>query len=168
MYREDHPPPAAATRLIRLIEGRPRLVEDEWQLLARGAIAGERPPILHLASWARRPRDRRCGIWIGPEDDFEDAPGFFAEAALVAVYLPSFRDGRSLAVAHRLRHRHGWRGELRATGDVLREQLRQLRRCGFDSFALAPGEDAAEALRTLSPRGAASSGPFMPRARRRP
>lgn len=152
MLRPDPQAPAAETRLIRLIDGQPRLVTDDWLLLAAGAASAHRHPILHLASWTQRPRNRACGIWVGPDDDFEADTGFLAEAALIAVRFPSFRDGRSLSVAHRLRRQHGWTGELRAFGDVLRGQLRQMRRCGFDSFSLAPGQDPQDALKALATR----------------
>ena len=144
--------PAAEPRLIRLIDGQPRLLADDWQLLTVGAVPAARRPILHLVDWAQRPRDRACGIWVGPDDDFEADTGFLAEAALIAVRFPSFRDARSLSVAHRLRRQHRWSGELRALGDVLRGQLRQMRRCGFDSFSLAPGQDPQDALKALATR----------------
>ncbi len=152
MLRPAVQPSTADTRLIKLIDGQPRLMADEWQWLAPGAAPAAARPILHLADWAQRPSDRACGIWIGPDDDFETAPGFLAEAALIAVRFPSFRDGRSLSVAHRLRQQHGWAGELRAFGDVLKGQLRQMRRCGFDSFALAAGQDPQDALKALATR----------------
>ncbi|MDM4768755.1 DUF934 domain-containing protein [Solimonas sp. SE-A11] len=152
MPRADIQPTAANARLIKLIDGQPRLVADQWQLLAPGSVAVSRKPILHMASWAQRPRGGACGIWIGPDDDFETRTGFLTEAALIAVRFPSFRDARSLSVAHRLRQQHGWTGELRAFGDVLRGQLRQMRRCGFDSFELAPGQDPQDALKALATR----------------
>lgn len=152
MPRQLHRPPADG-RLIRLVDGQPCLAADDWELLAPGASAGSRHPILHLASWALRPRGRACGLWMEPDDDVEAAAGCLDEAALVAVRFPSFRDGRGLSVAHRLRRQHGWGGELRAVGDVLCGQLRQMRRCGFDSFALAAGQVPEAALKALAARG---------------
>jgi uncharacterized protein (DUF934 family) len=66
--------------------------------------------------------------------------------ALVAVNFPQFTDGRGYSSARLLRERYGWRGELRAIGDVFRDQLFYLARCGFDAFALRQGEDAQAAL----------------------
>jgi len=54
--------------------------------------------------------------------------------ALVALDFPKFRDGRAYSQARLLREQHGFRGELRATGDVLRDQFVFLLRAGFDSF----------------------------------
>ena len=66
--------------------------------------------------------------------------------ALVCIQLPRFTDGRAYSIARLLRERHGFTGELRATGHVLRDQLRYLERCGFDAFELAEGQPAGSAL----------------------
>ena len=63
--------------------------------------------------------------------------------ALVALVFPSFRDGRAYSQARLLRERHGFRGELRATGDVLRDQFLFLTRAGFDAFEVKKDADAA-------------------------
>jgi len=56
-------------------------------------------------------------------------------AALIAVDFPKFTDGRGYSIARLLRDRYNFRGELRAIGDVLRDQLFALSECGFDAFA---------------------------------
>jgi uncharacterized protein (DUF934 family) len=63
--------------------------------------------------------------------------------ALVALDFPKFRDGRAYSQARLLREQHGFRGELRATGDVLRDQFVFLLRAGFDSFEVKKDADAA-------------------------
>ncbi len=65
----------------------------------------------------------------------------------IEVLFPKFGDGRGYSIARLLRERHGYRGELRAVGQVARDNLYFLERCGFDSFLLRDGEDAQEALR---------------------
>jgi uncharacterized protein (DUF934 family) len=65
---------------------------------------------------------------------------------LIAVNFPQFTDGRGYSIARLLRERYSWRGELRAIGDVLRDQLFYLARCGFDAFMLREGQDAQAAL----------------------
>ena len=57
--------------------------------------------------------------------------------AVVALEFPAFRDGRAYSYARLLRERHGYGGEIRAVGDVLREQLHFMVRVGFDAFELA-------------------------------
>ena len=86
---------------------------------------------------------------LEPTDD----PAGFAErlgaAARVEVNFPKFSDGRGYSIARLLRERHGYRGELRAVGDIQRDQLFYLSRVGFDAFQLREGEDADEALAAL-------------------
>jgi uncharacterized protein (DUF934 family) len=62
--------------------------------------------------------------------------------SLIALEFPTFRDGRAYSQARQLREQHGYRGELRATGDVLRDQLLFMLRAGFDSFVLKKDADA--------------------------
>jgi uncharacterized protein (DUF934 family) len=62
---------------------------------------------------------------------------------LVALVFPTFKDGRAYSQARQLRERHGFRGELRATGDVLRDQFLFLVRAGFDAFEVKKDADAA-------------------------
>jgi uncharacterized protein (DUF934 family) len=59
---------------------------------------------------------------------------------LVTLHFPKFNDGRAFSQARQLRERHGFKGELRATGQVLRDQLLFMARCGFDAFEIAKGE----------------------------
>ncbi len=70
--------------------------------------------------------------------------------ALIALEFPRFNDGRAYSQARLLRSRLGYKGELRATGNVLRDQLLFMRRAGFDSFevdgARALAEDWAKAF----------------------
>jgi uncharacterized protein (DUF934 family) len=63
--------------------------------------------------------------------------------ALVALVFPNFRDGRAYSQARLLRERYGFRGELRATGEVLRDQFLFLARAGFDAFEVKKDADAA-------------------------
>jgi uncharacterized protein (DUF934 family) len=63
--------------------------------------------------------------------------------ALVALVFPSFRDGRAYSQARQLRETYGFHGELRATGDVLRDQFMFLVRAGFDAFEVKKDADVA-------------------------
>ena len=137
----------------------PQLIKDRVLAADRFALVREAasladvpaaPAIVPLALW----RAERAallargdvGVWLAPTDD----PGTLAEdiAALpvVAVDFPKFTDGRGYSIARLLRDRYGYAGELRAIGDVLRDQLFALSECGFDAFALRADRDAAAAL----------------------
>ena len=93
-------------------------------------------------------RAGRLGVWLAGDDDPADDRATTSRIfGVVAVRLPEVhRRPRLLASARLLRERYGWQGELRAIGDVLRDQLFYLTRCGFDAFALRDGEDLDDAL----------------------
>jgi uncharacterized protein (DUF934 family) len=109
-----------------------RLLADARELVLRQAPTG--------VIW---PNDRRIAELV-PYLDW---------IALVALVFPTFRDGRAYSQARLLRERHEFRGELRATGQVLRDQLLFLHRAGFDAFEVTKDKDIAafaEALQRYS------------------
>jgi uncharacterized protein (DUF934 family) len=87
-------------------------------------------------------------IWPNDRKVSELAP-YLDWIALVALVFPTFRDGRAYSQARLLRERHQFRGELRATGQVLRDQLLFLHRAGFDAFELTKERDAAHVAAAL-------------------
>lgn len=89
------------------------------------------------------------GVWLAPDDEPADLVADFEKIALIGVDFPVFRDGRGYSIARLLRERYGWRGELRAIGDVLRDQLNFMARCGFDAFAVRPDKDIHDALKAF-------------------
>jgi uncharacterized protein (DUF934 family) len=86
----------------------------------------------------------RVGVQIEPAEAVEDLAELLPRLALVAVAFPKFRDGRAYTSATLLRQRLGFNGEVRAVGDVLREQAYVMTRCGIDAFVPADGSSAAE------------------------
>ncbi|WP_285962516.1 DUF934 domain-containing protein [Pseudomonas tohonis] len=137
--------------LIRLRDGEPHLVPDDPWTLVREVGEGlpDGPLILPLALW--RERDGRDGLLLQPDDEVETlGPLLGAEVPIVAVDFPSFRDGRGYSQAYLLRSRLGWHGELRAVGDVLRDQLAHMRQCGFDAFAVRADKSVVDALKGLA------------------
>ncbi|GLZ84095.1 hypothetical protein Pres01_01460 [Metapseudomonas resinovorans] len=136
--------------LIKLLDGQARLMEsDPWTLVREpGEALPDGPLILPLALW--RERDGRDGLLLQPDDEVEPLAPLLSETLpLIAVEFPSFRDGRGYSQAYLLRVRLGWRGELRAVGDVLRDQLSHMRQCGFDAFAVREDKSAEDALKGL-------------------
>ena len=133
------------------------VVTDPWLRLEPNAD-GSFPPvppagdvIVPLAVWQRQrgdllARPGRLGVWLYSHED----PAAIAEDlklfGVVAVDFPKLGDGRGYSTARLLRERYGYRGELRAIGDVIRDVLFQLSSCGFNAFVLRPGEDPREAL----------------------
>jgi uncharacterized protein (DUF934 family) len=91
-------------------------------------------------------RTGRLGIWLDSDEDPAQIACSLDALSLIAVNFPQFTDGRGYTTARLLRERHSWTGELRAIGDVQRDQLFYLWRCGFDSFLLNDGQDVQAAL----------------------
>jgi uncharacterized protein (DUF934 family) len=83
---------------------------------------------------------------LEPADDPAKVAGELAGAARVEVNFPKFGDGRGFTLGRLLRERYGYKGELRAVGQITRDHLFYLESCGFDAFELREGEDAGEAI----------------------
>lgn len=136
-----------------LIKGR-AIVEDRWTLLrdvtSLAAIPAETAVIVPLALWISEHEAlaarKDVGVWLKPNDD----PGALAadldSLPLVAIDFPKFVDGRGYSSARLLRDKYRFGGELRAIGDVLRDQLYYLRQCGFDAFAVRADRNPADAI----------------------
>lgn len=153
-----------------LIKNR-RVEQNTWHMLrADEPIPEQGDVIVPLSVWRERSRelsgrDGLTGVWLEPADDPAEIGPM---PVLIAVHFPAFTDGRGYSTARLLRQRHGFAGELRATGDILRDQLYELDRCGFDSFLLREDQDLAEALRAFDDfsdayQAAADQGPLFDR-----
>lgn len=88
----------------------------------------------------------RLGILLDGSQDPAQIADSLEALSLVAIHFPQFTDGRGYSAARLLRERYGWKGELRAVGDIQRDQLYYLSRCGFDAFLLNDGIDGKGAL----------------------
>jgi len=142
-------------RIIRLVDDRARIVEDAWTLFEDGAAwSGEPSALIPVATALEQPQRllaaAPAGVWLSPTDEPAQVVPLFASIELIAVRFPVLGDGRGYSTAALLRNRHGWRGELRAIGDVLRDQLFFMRRVGFDSFVLRADRNIEEAVASLS------------------
>ena len=89
---------------------------------------------LELAEADRR--SDRIGVVLAPADDVAELEPYVSDLVLIAVTFPAFTDGRAYSQASLVRSRYGFAGELRATGDVLIDQVPLMLRCGIDSFAV--------------------------------
>lgn len=133
-----------------------QVVADNWQLLKPAAdgsltVPADGDVIVPLGEWrgqrdALLKRAGKLGVWLDSNEDPALIADDLRHFELIAVNFPQFVDGRGYSIARMLRERFGWRGELRAIGDVLRDQLFYLSRCGFDAFDLRAGQDAQAAL----------------------
>jgi uncharacterized protein (DUF934 family) len=84
----------------------------------------------------------KVGVIWPNNRNLDDLVPYLDRLAAVALVFPSFRDGRAYSQARLLRERHGYEGELRATGQVLRDQFVFMLRAGFDTFEVRKDSDA--------------------------
>jgi uncharacterized protein (DUF934 family) len=144
----------------RIIKGR-EIVSDDWTVLrpAEGEDAAtiavpDGKVIVPLATWQAQ-KDAlsaraAIGVWLASSERPEELKDDLAKFSVVAVDFPKFTDGRGYSIAYNLRMRLGYTGELRAIGDVLRDQLFQMKRCGFDAYATRPDRSIEDALKGLT------------------
>jgi len=124
------------------------IVEDNYVRLLDDAPLPDGVPVLLSAQRfladAREltERDAPLGVLWPNDRRVAELEPWLGRLSLVALVFPKFRDGRAYSQARLLRERHGFRGELRATGDVLRDQFHFLLRAGFDSFEVKKAADA--------------------------
>jgi uncharacterized protein (DUF934 family) len=150
----------------QIIKGR-AIVADDWNLLRAeegseaATVAALAVPagrvILPLATWlaqrdalSARAAAGEIAVWLAPDEDPVALRDDLPRLALVAVDFPKFTDGRGYSHAWNLRSRLGWTGELRAIGDVLRDQLFSMQRVGFDAYDTRPDRSIEDALKGLT------------------
>ncbi|MCZ8547101.1 DUF934 domain-containing protein [Mesorhizobium qingshengii] len=132
--------PGTATRLWTPTGFR----EDEWaHAESTEALAGNGRFILPLQAFvdlepqARRSAKERLGVVLQPGDPLEKIADLLDQLSLVALAFPAFSDGRSFSKAELLRGRYHFEGAVRATGQVLVDQLPHMLRLGFDEFEIS-------------------------------
>ena len=120
-----------------------RFVADDWRQLREGEYAPPAGHVIFTLDWWLQERDSFAGsntplgLRLEPDARLDEIADDVSRFALIVVNFPKFGDGRGFSQARLLRERLGFRGELRATGDVLFDQLQALQRCGFDAFEIA-------------------------------
>jgi uncharacterized protein (DUF934 family) len=142
---------------MRHILRRREVVEDDWRYAGEdGADTAGSPPLIvpfaefrtHIAKWRAYPG--RLGVRLSPADAVEDIAEDIQRLTIVAAEFPTPGEGRGYTQGRLLRSRLQFKGELRAVGAAVKQDLLfLLARCGFDSFDLAPGQKVEEALRAL-------------------
>lgn len=117
-------------------------VHNPWVELADGEVMPDDGDIVlsreRLIEEAERVSGRkgRTGVKLAPHDELDDLAGLVGDLDLVILEFPAFTDGRAYSQARRLRMQHGFRGELRATGNILPDQVGLMEQCGFDAFEI--------------------------------
>jgi uncharacterized protein (DUF934 family) len=140
--------------LIKLNDGRPAWAEDGFSHVADdeplplegGVILSLDRLKAELESLPNRP----LGVRLEPGQAVEELAPYISAVSVIALVFPKFRDGRAFSSAMLLRERLGYRGELRAVGEVLREQANFMVRCGFDAFEPSDGSSPEDLARKIA------------------
>ena len=133
------------------------IINDDWTLVAvdHDAALPNGKLIVPLKVWLLRKiellaRAEPIGVWLDGHDDVSTLADSVDQLSLIAINFPKFADGRGYSAAALLRTRYGFKGELRAIGDVLRDQLFYMQRVGFNAFAVRADKDIVDALKALT------------------
>lgn len=135
------------------------VVADDWNLIpaAEDGASVTLPTgklIVPLNVWLAQPdslleRNQPFGVWLDSHQDPAELADAIDRFAIIAVNFPKFADGRGYSIAALLRSRYGFKGELRAIGDVLRDQLFYMKRVGFNAFSVRADKDIHDAVKAL-------------------
>ena len=156
------------------------VVGDDWRVLrlqagdnADNVEISHGKVIVPLGVWLAQKATLRLrtdlGVWLGCDETLAELGSEPNRFAVIAIHFPIFSDGRGYSLAYQLRAHFGYRGQLRAIGDVLRDQMFYLQRVGFDAFTPRPDRnihDALQGLNDFSERYQASWDEPLPLSRR--
>ncbi len=134
------------------------IIEDQWTLLDAdvelNVALNTQQPIVPLALWQAHKEQLKAinpiGVWLEAEQEIESLLDDLELFTVIALNFPVFTDGRHFSSARLLRERYAYSGEIRAIGDVLRDQLFFMQRCGFDAYALRSDRCPIDALKSLT------------------
>jgi uncharacterized protein (DUF934 family) len=144
------------------------IAADDWTLIPAGDEAdlaslpggkiivplktwiAERAALIERAAMYPATYRAPVGVWLEGSDDPALLADSIDQLALIAVNFPKFTDGRGYSTGALLRSRYGFKGELRAIGDVLRDQLFYMHRAGFNAYAVRADKDIHDALKALN------------------
>lgn len=132
------------------------ITSNEWVRITEN-IGNETPEgnvIFSLKMWqehysALNARSSKPGLWISSDENPSNFPGDIRTLPIICIYFPSFTDGRGFSLGNLFRGRLGYRGELRACGHFIRDQLFYLKRCGFNAFEFENTINLEEAAKSL-------------------
>ncbi|MGI9229787.1 MAG: DUF934 domain-containing protein [Gammaproteobacteria bacterium] len=135
-----------------------QIIEDDWQVVSAEALADGIPEgdvLLPFSAWleqqqALQQHSGKVAVYLSPDDDVEQLQPWLEQFPLIALDFPQLKDGRAYSQARLLRDRFHYKGEIRAIGDVLRDQLYYMQRCGFDAFQIREDKDLTDALNSLN------------------
>jgi phosphoadenosine phosphosulfate reductase len=154
---------------------------DAWVLAVGDEPLSDAATIVSKKRWLAEPTELRArqhtiGLRLEPGEKLDDIADDLGSFGVIALSFPKYSDGRAFSTAALLREKYGYRGELRAVGNVLNDQIPLMLRVGFDSLEVthAPTRAALEANHlaevtlyyqpSVRPEAAAGTRPWLRRA----
>lgn len=138
--------------MSRILHADGTLADDRWTVLGdEEAWPAAGQYVLSLQRWQSDPAPAglRLGVSVPNTEIVDELDPALLDCPLIVLDIPKFADGRAYSQARLLRDRLRYDGEIRATGDVLVDQLFEMRRCGFSSFVLRADQSTETAQNTL-------------------
>ncbi len=128
-----------------------QIVDDNWHHISDEDDIPSGDVIISYTRWKEQQaalagHDGRIAICVAGDDETEEVAEVAEQFEMIAIDFPTFRDGRGYSHARLLRDRFDFKGELRAVGDIMRDQLLFLARSGFNAFAVREDKDIEDAL----------------------
>jgi len=149
--------------IVKPLNGQASIVANEFVVVETGtaeapvAIPSEGKVLVHLSVWEANKADLTAraeagdlGVYLNPEDNPEQLQGDVNVLKLIAFHFPVFKFGQGYSGAYLLRVRYGFKGDIRAFGDIWRDQFFYLARCGFTQFDIKEGKSLEDALNAFS------------------
>ena len=149
-----------------MLDNAPLLIKDQqlsdnhWQLIDKeqvidlSSVADSDHIILPFARWQENQPmvlgKENIGLWLDSDESAEPLASVCHDVPLIAINFPVFSDGRGYSYARTLRDHFAYRGEIRAIGDVLPDQMYFYQRCGFNSFLLRSDVNPETAINCLN------------------
>lgn len=145
-------PSMAPVHVDHLIADGELAAENAWCVSYDAeALPEQRPAFVPLALWEANQEDTELAPLLASDCELTaELVKNISAAPAIAIDFPAFTDGRGYSIARLLRERFGYRGEIRAVGDVLVDQLHYMQRCGFNAMALRDDQHPDDALRALN------------------
>ncbi|MBL4801663.1 MAG: DUF934 domain-containing protein [Emcibacter sp.] len=127
------------------------IIEDSWVHYSGQGALPDGDIIVSLSVWQDTDlTGRRVGLQLEPSDSVKEIRSELDKFELIAINFPTFNDGRGYSMAKLLRDRFGYTKELRAVGDVMRDQIFYMQRCGFDAYEVKEGRDINDAVKAFN------------------
>lgn len=128
------------------------IIEDSWTHFSGEGDLPEGTVIIPLSLWQKRKSELsgcKIGLLLEPDQHPEAIRDDLDHFELIVINFPTFMDGRGYSYAKILRDRYGYNGEIRAVGDVMRDQLFYMQRCGFNAYEIKAGRDINDAVKAF-------------------